>query len=160
LREDTQKLKEEKATLEGMVESHDELIMEIAKETGLDCMGEDAEDEVEDEDADDGGDATTPLVDVAWPPILVPPAAAPEEIVEEGSVEMVPEQEALVVHEVILADAEPEMTQPRLYHTLMRDYEESPPRMMDDLNEGRFNKVEWFPEDGSTDRDWVIKSKS
>jgi hypothetical protein len=65
LREDTQKLKEEKATLEGMVESHDELIMEIAKETGLDCMGEDAEDEVEDEDADDGGDATTPLVDVA-----------------------------------------------------------------------------------------------
>jgi hypothetical protein len=45
LRDDAQKLKEEKATLEGMVESCDELVMEIAKETGLDRMGEDAEDE-------------------------------------------------------------------------------------------------------------------
>jgi hypothetical protein len=54
LKEDAQKLKEEKATLEGMVKSHDELIMEIAKETRLDRMGEDAEDEdEEDEDADD-----------------------------------------------------------------------------------------------------------
>jgi predicted nuclease with TOPRIM domain len=61
LREDAHKLKEEKATLEGMVESGDELIMEIAKETGLDRMGEDAEDEEEDEDVDGGGDATTPL---------------------------------------------------------------------------------------------------
>jgi hypothetical protein len=42
LREDTQRLEEEKATLEGMVESHDELLMEIARETGLDRMGEDA----------------------------------------------------------------------------------------------------------------------
>jgi hypothetical protein len=30
LREDTQRLEEEKATLEGMFESHDELLMEIA----------------------------------------------------------------------------------------------------------------------------------
>jgi hypothetical protein len=37
LREDAQKLEEEKATLEGMVESHDELIMEIAKEIVLDA---------------------------------------------------------------------------------------------------------------------------
>jgi uncharacterized protein (DUF305 family) len=37
-REDAQKLKEEKATLEGMVESHNELIMEIARETALDRM--------------------------------------------------------------------------------------------------------------------------
>jgi hypothetical protein len=44
LREDAQKLEEEKTTLEGTVESHDELIMEIARETGLDLMGEDAED--------------------------------------------------------------------------------------------------------------------
>jgi hypothetical protein len=44
LREDAQKLEEEKTTLEGMVESHDELIMEIARETRLDLMGEDAED--------------------------------------------------------------------------------------------------------------------
>jgi hypothetical protein len=42
----------------------------------------------------------------------------------------------------------------------MRDYEESPPRMMhdmddldDDPNEGRSNMDEWFPEDGSNDRD-------
>jgi hypothetical protein len=46
-------LKEEKATFDGMVESRDELIMEITKETGLDYMGEDAEDEEEDEDVDD-----------------------------------------------------------------------------------------------------------
>jgi hypothetical protein len=36
--------------------------MEIAKETRLDRMGEDAEDEEEDEDADDEGDATAPLL--------------------------------------------------------------------------------------------------
>jgi hypothetical protein len=57
-----------------MVKSHDELITEIARETGLDHMGEDAKDEEEDMDADDGGD-------VAAPPIPVPPAAAPEEVV-------------------------------------------------------------------------------
>jgi hypothetical protein len=45
LREDAQKLKEEKVILEGIVESCDELIMENAKEIGLDCKGEDAEDE-------------------------------------------------------------------------------------------------------------------
>jgi DNA repair exonuclease SbcCD ATPase subunit len=39
LREDTQRLEEEKATLEGMVESHDELLMEIDREMGLDRMG-------------------------------------------------------------------------------------------------------------------------
>jgi hypothetical protein len=43
--EDTQRLEEEKATFEGMVESHDELLMEIARETRLDHMGEDAKDE-------------------------------------------------------------------------------------------------------------------
>jgi hypothetical protein len=32
-------LEEENATLEEMVESHDELLMEIARETGLDHMG-------------------------------------------------------------------------------------------------------------------------
>jgi hypothetical protein len=56
LREDAQRLEEEKATLEGMVESHDELLMEIARETGLNCLGEDAEDEGEDEDAEDEGE--------------------------------------------------------------------------------------------------------
>jgi hypothetical protein len=147
LREDAQELKEEKATLEGMVESHDEMIMEITKETGLDRMGEDAEDEEEDEDADVGRDAATP------PPVLAPPAAAPEEVVEEEEpIEMVPEQEAPVVHEVILVDADPEMPQPRLYHALKRYYEEIPSRMMDDLddldddpNEGRSDMNVWFP---------------
>jgi hypothetical protein len=41
LRDDTQRLEEEKATLEEMVESRDELLMEIAREMGLDRMGED-----------------------------------------------------------------------------------------------------------------------
>jgi DNA repair exonuclease SbcCD ATPase subunit len=57
LSEDTQRLEEEKATLEGMVRSHDELLMEIAREMGLDLMGEDEDDEEEEEDTDDRGDA-------------------------------------------------------------------------------------------------------
>jgi hypothetical protein len=77
LREDAQKLKEEKATLEGMVESHNELIMEITKEIRLDRMGEDMENEEEDEDADDGGDATAPTAPVPLD------TAAPEEIIVE-----------------------------------------------------------------------------
>jgi hypothetical protein len=89
LREDAQKLKEEKATLEGMVEPHDEMIMEIATETGLDRMGEDDKDEEEDEDANDGGDAVAP-------PVPTPLAAAAEEIIEEGPVEMVPEHQELL----------------------------------------------------------------
>jgi hypothetical protein len=148
LREDTQRLEEEKATLEGMVESHDELLMEIARETGLNCLGEDAEDEEEDEDADDGGDATAP------------PAALPEEIDDEGPVEVIPAEEALVPHEVVVADVEPEMPELRLYHALRRDYEENPLRMMDDFddldddpNEDRSDMDEWFPEDGSNYRD-------
>jgi hypothetical protein len=46
-------MEEEKATLEGMVESRNELLMEIARETGLDSMAKDAEDEEEDEHAND-----------------------------------------------------------------------------------------------------------
>jgi hypothetical protein len=137
-RVDTQRLEEEKATLEGMVKSHDELLMEIAKETGLDRMGEDAEDEEEDEDADDGEDAMAP-------PVHAPPAAALEEIDDVGPMEMVPEQEAPVPLEVILADAELE---PRLYHALMRDYEESPPRMMEDLDD-----LDDDPKEGQSDMD-------
>jgi hypothetical protein len=98
-------------------------------------------------------------------PLDLPPTAAPEE--EEEPVEMVPEQEAPMPHEVILPDAEHEMLQPRLYHALMRDYEESLPRMVDDFddlddepNEGCSDMDEYFPEDGSNDRDWVIKCKS
>jgi hypothetical protein len=161
LREDAQKLMKEKATLEGMVESRDEFITEIAMEIGLDHMGEDVEDKEEDEDDDDGGDTTKPSAVVVPPPAPAPPIATVlEEIVEEEDpVEMVPEQEAPVEHEVILANAEPELPQPRLYRMLMRDYEESPSRMMDDLDylddliEASSDMAEWFPEDGSNDRD-------
>jgi hypothetical protein len=141
-----------------MVKSHDELLMEFARETGLDCMGEDDKDGEEEEDANDGEDAAAPPTAVPPPP--VPPTAAPEEINEEGPMGMIPEQEALVPHEVILADVEPEMQQLNLYHALMRDYEENLLRMQDDFddlgndpNEGRSNIDEWFPEDGSHDRD-------
>jgi hypothetical protein len=104
LRHDTQRLEEERATLEEMVESHDELLMEIARETGLDRMGEDDEEE---EDADDGGDATPPPA--AAPPPPVPPAAVPEEINKEGPMEAIPEQGVPMPHEVIMAEAEPEI---------------------------------------------------
>jgi hypothetical protein len=67
LREDAQKLKEEKITLEGMIHSHDELFIEMAKEDGLNCMGE---------NDGDKGNATAP-------PAPVPPTVVPEEIDEE-----------------------------------------------------------------------------
>jgi hypothetical protein len=101
LREDAQKLKEEKTTLEGMIQSHDELIMEMVEEYGLNRMGENDDNKDKDDD-DNKGKAITP-------PAPAPPTAAPEEIIEEEvPMKMVPEQEAPVVHEVILADAEPE----------------------------------------------------
>jgi hypothetical protein len=45
LRDDTQRLEEEKATLEEMAESRDEMLMEITREMGLDRMGEDEDKE-------------------------------------------------------------------------------------------------------------------
>ncbi len=60
LREDTQRLEEGMATLEGMVESRDDLLMEIARETGQGRMGDDEDDEEKEEDADDRGDAAAP----------------------------------------------------------------------------------------------------
>jgi hypothetical protein len=130
LRKDSQRLEEEKSTLDGMVESRDELLMEITKEMRQDRMGEDEDDE---EDADNRGDAAAPPA--AAPPPLAPPAAVLEEIDEEGPIEAIPEQEALMPHEVVLADAEPEMPQLRLYHALMRDYEENPLRLEDDFDD-------------------------
>jgi hypothetical protein len=73
LREGVQKLKEEKTTLEGMIQSRDELIMEMAEEYGLNRMGENDDDE--DEDDDDEGNAVAPPAPT--------PAAVPEEIIEE-----------------------------------------------------------------------------
>jgi hypothetical protein len=71
LRDDTQRLEEEKATLEGMVDSRDELLMEITREMGLDHMGEDEEEE--EEDADDGGDAAAPPAAAPPPPVPLLP---------------------------------------------------------------------------------------
>jgi hypothetical protein len=48
LREDVQRLREERTTLEGMILSRDELILEMAEEYGLNRMGENNDDEDED----------------------------------------------------------------------------------------------------------------
>jgi hypothetical protein len=99
-----QNLREEKATLEGKVESRDELIMEIADEFGYNHMDEDANDEEDDSDEDDDDKG-----DTVAPPVATPPAAAPKVIIieeeEEDPVEMVPMQEAPEAHEVILLEA-------------------------------------------------------
>jgi hypothetical protein len=80
-----------------MIQSRDELIMEMAEENGLNRMGENDDDE----DDDDKGNVVAPPAPA--------PAAMPEEIIEEEApMEMVPEQEAPVAPEVILEDAEPE----------------------------------------------------
>jgi Fic family protein len=73
LREDAQKLREEKTTLEGMIQSHDELILEMAEEYGLNRMVENDDDE--DENDDDEGNAVAPPAPA--------PATVPEEIIEE-----------------------------------------------------------------------------
>jgi hypothetical protein len=73
LREDAQRHREERTTLEGMIQSRDELIMEMAEEYGLNRMGENDDDE--DENDDDEGNTVAPLAPM--------PAVVPEEIVEE-----------------------------------------------------------------------------
>jgi hypothetical protein len=75
LREDAQKLREEKTTMEGMIQSRDELIMEMAEEYGLNRMGENDDDE--DEDDNDEGNAIAPPTPA--------PTVMPEEIIEEES---------------------------------------------------------------------------
>jgi hypothetical protein len=150
LRDDTQRLDEEKATLEGMVESLDELLLEIARETGLDRMGEDEEEE--EEDIDNEGDAAAPPA--AAPPPPAHPTVIPEEINEEGPMEAIPEQEDSMPHKVTTTEAESEIPHLRLYHALMRDYEENPLRLengfddLDDYLDGGRSNV-----DGSNDRD-------
>jgi hypothetical protein len=127
LREDAQKLREEKTTLEGMIQSRDELILEMAEEYGLNRMGENDNNEDEDDDDDDDeGNVVAPLAPA--------PAAVPEEIVEEEApVENGPQE---------LDDLDD-----------LGDLDE-------DQNEGRSDVDEWFPQDGSNDWDWVVKSKS
>jgi hypothetical protein len=115
LREDAQKLREEKTTLEGMIQSCDELILEMAKEYGLNCMGENDDDE----DDDDEGNAVAPPAPM--------PVTVPEEIIkEEDPVENGPQE---------LDDLDD-----------LGDLDEDP-------NEGRSDVDEWFPQDGSNDRD-------
>jgi hypothetical protein len=157
-----EKLKKENTTLEGMVPSREELIMEIATRTGLNRMGgDDLEDDNDDKDDDDDrGDAAAPPTTAPPPADAAPPAAiAPELVVEEKEEDpemMILEQEAPEVLEVILPDEEPEPPQPRLFTVLMRDYEESSSRMyddMDDLTLVNYEVDEWIPEDGSHDPD-------
>jgi hypothetical protein len=117
LREDAQRLREERTTLEGMIQSRDELILELAQEYGLNHMGENDDDE--DENDDDEGNTVAPPAPA--------PAAMPEEIVEE------------------------------------EDLMENGPQELDDLddlgdldegpNEGLSDVDEWFPQDGSNNRD-------
>jgi hypothetical protein len=73
LREDAQRLREEKTTLEGMTQSRDKLIREMAEEYGLNRMGE--SDDGEGEVNDDEGNIVAPPAPT--------PAVVPEEIVEE-----------------------------------------------------------------------------
>jgi hypothetical protein len=100
-----------------MIQSRDELILEMAEDYGLNLMGENDVDE--DEDDNDEGNAVAPPA-----PAL---AAVPEEIVEEEDpVENGP-------HEVDDLDD-------------LGDLDEDP-------NEGCSYVEEWFPQDGSNDRD-------
>jgi hypothetical protein len=97
----------------------DELILENAEEYGLNCMGEN-------DDDDDEWNAVAP-----W---ALAPAAVPKEIIkEEDPMENGPQE---------LDDLDD-----------LGDLDEDP-------NEGRSNVDEWFPWDGSNDRDWVVESKS
>jgi hypothetical protein len=117
LREDAQSLREERTTLEGMIQSRDELILEMAEEYGLNCMGENDDDE--DENDDDEGDTVAPPASA--------PAAVPEEIVEEEDpMENGP-------HELDNLDD-------------LGDLDEDPNEVHSDMDE-------WFPQDGSNDRD-------
>jgi hypothetical protein len=121
LRDDTQRMEEKKATLEEMVESRDELLMEIAREMGLDRMDEG--EGGEEEETNDVGD------------VAAPPAVVPEEIHEEGPMEAIPEQEDLKPHEVATIEVESETRQHHLYHAQVRDYEEDPHRLEDDFDD-------------------------
>jgi chromosome segregation ATPase len=117
LREDAQRLREERTTLEGMIQSCDELILEMAEQYGLNRMGENDDDA--DENDDDEGNAVAP-------PALAP-AAVPEEIIEEEDLVENGPQELDNLDD-------------------LGDLDEDP-------NEGYSDVDEWFPQDGSNDRD-------
>jgi hypothetical protein len=100
-----------------MIQSHDELIMEMSKEYVLNHMGENNNNE--DEDVDDEGNAVAP-------PTPAPAAVPKETVEEEAPVENGPSE---------LDDLD--------------DLDD----LNDDSNEGRSDMDEWFPQDGSNDRD-------
>jgi hypothetical protein len=138
-----------------MVESRNELLMEITRETGLDSMDEN---EGEEEEMDNKGDVAAPPT--AAPPPSAPLADIPEEIHEEGPMEAIPGQEDLTPHEVAMAEVESETPQHHFYHALMRDDEEDPLRLEEDFDDlenyldgDSSNVDEYFPEDGSNGRD-------
>ncbi len=76
------------------------------------------------------------------------PAAVPEVIDEEGPVEAIPVQEVLMPHEVVMAEAEPEIPQLRLYRALVGDYEGNPLRLEDD-----FDDLDDYPNGGRSNVD-------
>jgi hypothetical protein len=56
--------------------------------------------------------------------------------------EVIPEQEAPMLHEVVLTDDEPKVPQLYLYHALLRDYVENPLRLEDDFDDLNDNPSE------------------
>jgi hypothetical protein len=63
-------------------------------------------------------------------------------------VEAISEQEVLMPHEVVMAEAEPKIPQLHLYRAPMRDYEENPLRLEDD-----FDDLDDYPSGGCFDVD-------
>jgi hypothetical protein len=57
--------------------------------------------------------------------------------------EAIPEQEVPMPHKVVMTEAESEIPQLRLYHALMRDYEENSLRLEDD-----FDDLDDYPDGG------------
>jgi hypothetical protein len=72
----------------------------------------------------------------------------PEEINEEGPMKAILEQEVPMPHEVVMAEAEPEIPQLRLYRALVGDYEENPLRLEYD-----FDDLDAYPNGGRSNVD-------
>jgi hypothetical protein len=102
--------------MEEMVQSRNELLMEIAYEIKLNRMGEDDDEDDEEDDIDDVEDDDYDRGDVVAPSVAMPslaatpPTVAPVMIIEEEEEDLeekVLEHEALEALEVILLEKEP-----------------------------------------------------